>query len=63
MGKRGTLILLAVALVVGLASFALALLEPSHVGPWATAFGMSCMAVAQVIRLRELNKRGTCAPR
>ena len=58
MGKRGTLLLLATAVVIGLASLRLAFLEPSRVGPWATAFGMSCVAVAQVIRLRELNKHG-----
>ncbi|WBB71220.1 hypothetical protein O7602_15770 [Micromonospora sp. WMMD1128] len=58
MGRKGTLILLAGAVVVGLVSLVMAMLDPSRVGSWATALGMACVASAQVLRLRELRKRG-----
>ncbi|MCZ7438102.1 hypothetical protein O7598_16955 [Micromonospora sp. WMMC241] len=55
--ERGTLILLVAAVAVGLASLVLALLDPSRIGSWATAVGMTFVAGAQVARLRELRKR------
>jgi hypothetical protein len=58
MGKRGTLYLLATAVVVGLVSLALAISEPSLIGAWVSALGMTSLAVAQIVRLRELKKRG-----
>ncbi|MDG4824721.1 hypothetical protein O7635_22955 [Asanoa sp. WMMD1127] len=57
MGRKGTVVLLAVAAVAGLASLALGLLEPARVTPWAIAFAMSCLVLAQLMRLRELRKR------
>jgi hypothetical protein len=56
MGKRGTSYLLAIAVVTALASLTLALLEPSLVGAWVIALGMSSLAVAQFSRLRDLKK-------
>jgi hypothetical protein len=58
MGKRGTLTLLGAAGVIGLASLALAFRDPSSFGAWGTAIAMACLALAQLIRLRDLNKRG-----
>jgi membrane associated rhomboid family serine protease len=58
MGKKGALTLLGASVVIGLASLALGFRDPSSFGAWGTAVGMACLAIAQIIRLRDLNKRG-----
>ncbi|WFE39996.1 hypothetical protein [Micromonospora sp. WMMD998] len=58
MGRKGTLILLTLAVVVGLVSLVMALLAPSRFGFWLTTLGMACVAGAQVVRLRELRRHG-----
>jgi hypothetical protein len=51
--------MLGIVVVVGLFSLGFAFQDPSNIASWATAFAMVCLAIVQVIRLRELNKHDT----
>lgn len=53
MSRRLSLGLLALAVVVGLAALVLALMNPSMVSAWLTAFAMACVAGVQVLNLRK----------
>jgi hypothetical protein len=53
MTRRRSRVLLVLAIVVGLGSLVLALLEPSSIGSWATLIGMVCVAWAQVMYLQN----------
>ena len=56
MGRRGVTLLLVGTVVVGLLALIFAIREPSSVTAWLLALSMTCVAAAQLGRLRTLSK-------